>query len=131
MSGYKRYCKVLALKNEPHLIEEYKKVHGIGQVWPEIIQGMKEVGILDMEIYISGNKLFMIMDTVPDFDHDKAMTELAKKSRQAKWEKFVSKFQDTSANATAKNKWQLIERIFEMDQKEEYKAKDGQLKQYK
>ena len=114
MSGYKRYCKVLALKDEPHLIEEYKKVHGIGQVWPEIIQGMKEVGIIDMEIYISGNQLFMIMDTVPDFDHDKAMKKLASLPRQKEWEEYVSQFQQAGSKADTPEKWQPIERIFKL-----------------
>src|SRR3972149_9975682 len=118
--NYKRYCKTLTLKDDPELIEKYKKVHGIGAVWPEIKQGMKEVGIIDMEIYISGNQLFMIMDTVPDFNHEKAMSELAKKPRQAEWEAFVSKFQVTAADASAKKKWQLMERIFELDQEKEY-----------
>ena len=131
MAAYKRYCKTLTLKDDPELIEEYKKVHGIGAVWPEIKQGMKEVGIIDMEIYISGNQLFMIMDTVPDFDHDKAMSELAIKPKQAEWEAYVSKFQVTSADASAKKKWQLMDRIFELDQEKDFNGEDGQLKTYK
>lgn len=115
MTEYKRYCKTLKLENDPTLIEAYKKVHAPGAVWPEITQGMREVGILEMEIYIFGNRLFMIMDTVPDFDHDKAMAELAKKPRQAEWEAYVSRFQNTSADASADEKWQLMERIFRMD----------------
>jgi L-rhamnose mutarotase len=77
---------------------------------------MREAGIVDMEIYILGNQLFMIMDTVPDFDHDKAMKELAKKPRQAEWEAFVSRFQKTSADASADEKWQLMERIYKLDE---------------
>ncbi len=96
------------------MIEAYKKVHAPGAAWPEITQGMKEVGIIDMEIYIHGNQLFMIMDTVPDFDHDRAMKELAKKPRQSEWEAYVSHFQQTSANATADEKWQLMERIYKL-----------------
>jgi L-rhamnose mutarotase len=76
---------------------------------------MKEVGILDMEIYILGTRLFMIMDTVPDFDHDKAMAELAGKPLQSEWEAYVSRFQQTSAEATADEKWQLMERIYKLD----------------
>jgi L-rhamnose mutarotase len=109
---FKRFCKTMELQNNPELIDEYKKVHSKGAAWPEIIQGMREVGIVDMEIYIFKNRLYMIMDTVPDFDHDKAMTELAKKPRQKEWEAFVSHFQKTSSNATADEKWQLIERIY-------------------
>jgi len=110
-----RYCKTLTLKNDAQLIEAYKKVHAPGAVWPEITQGMREVGILDMEIYLSGNRLFMIMETVPDFDHDKAMAMLANKPGQSEWEAYVSRFQNTSAGATADEKWQLMDRIFKMD----------------
>ncbi len=111
----KRYCKTMELRNDAALIENYKKVHAKGAAWPEITQGMKEVGILDMEIYLLGTKLFMIMDTVMDFDHDKAMAELAKKPRQSEWEAYVSQFQNTSAQATADQKWQIMERIYKME----------------
>ncbi len=123
---FKRYCKTLTLKDDPELIEEYKKVHAMGNTWPEISRGMKEVGILDMEIYIFGNQLFMIMDTEIDFDHEKAMAELSKKPRQAEWETYVSKFQNTSENVSVADKWQLMERIYKLDQKKEYDAIHGQ-----
>lgn len=127
---YKRYCKTLRLYDDPALIEKYKKAHGIGQVWPEISQGMKEVGIMDMEIYIHGNTLFMIMDTIPGFDHEKAMKILSNKPRQSEWEKHMSQFQKTTSDTSADEKWQLMERIFELDQEKEYKAIDGQGKEF-
>ncbi|MDE3058870.1 MAG: L-rhamnose mutarotase [Bacteroidota bacterium] len=113
---HKRFCKTLELKNDPALIEEYKNVHR--NVWREITQGMKDVGILDMEIYLFGARLFMIMDTVPEFDHDKAMAALATKPRQREWEAFVSRFQKASADATADEKWQLMERVYKLDEKQ-------------
>lgn len=126
---FKRYCKTLLLQDDQQLIAAYKEVHAKGNTWPEIGQGMKEVGIIDMEIYLNGNRLFMIMDTVADFDHDKAMAELAKKPRQAEWEAFVSRFQLSSESATADEKWQLMERIYELDQQEEFKTEEGQQKE--
>lgn len=111
---YKRYCKALKLEDDAQLIEEYKKVHAAGAGWPEITQGMRDVGIIDMEIYIIGTQLFMIMDTVADFDHDAAMTILATKPRQSEWEAYVSRFQKTSAKASADEKWQVMERIYKM-----------------
>lgn len=127
---FKRFCKILTLKDDPELIEKYKEVHGIKNAWPEITMGMKEVGIIDMEIYIHGNVLFMIMDTVADFDHEKAMINLASKPRQNEWEDYVSRFQNTDAGASAGSKWTLMERIYELDQKTEYKAISGQVKKY-
>lgn len=127
---FKRYCKILTLKDDPELIKQYKNVHGINNAWPEITQGMKDVGIIDMEIYIHGNILFMIMDTVADFDHEKAMTALAAKPRQKEWESYVSKFQNTDSGATATAKWTLMDRIYEMDQKKEFKPISGQVKKH-
>ena len=129
MAEFKRYCKTLKLRENPQLIENYKKVHAMGAAWPEITEGMKKVGILDMEIYLTGTRLFMIMDTVADFNHDAAMAELATLPRQAEWEAYVSQFQQSSSDASADEKWQLIERIYEMDQKEHSTPEQGYKKQ--
>ena len=113
--SFKRYCKFLSLQDNKDLIEKYKQVHAPGKVWPEITRGIREVGILDMEIYLHGNCAFMIMDTVPDFDHDKAMKELALKPKQKEWEEYVSQFQQAGAKAATPEKWELVERIFQLD----------------
>ncbi|WP_281614778.1 L-rhamnose mutarotase [Flammeovirga sp. SubArs3] len=126
---FKRYCKTLSLSDNPTLIEEYKKVHAKGYAWKEITEGMKEVGILDMEIYIHSTQLFMIMDTVADFDHEEQMKVLATKPRQSEWEKFVSRFQEADENTDADGKWELMERIYELEQKEDYTPIDGQVKE--
>lgn len=125
MAQYKRYCKTLELEQDPAKIAEYKRLHARGNAWPEISDGMKAVGIIDMEIYISGTTLFMIMDTVPDFDHDEAMTRLAGMERQAEWEKTVSPFQKTAPGSSAKEKWRLLERIYKLDEKRDEKAEEG------
>ncbi|MCE4565258.1 L-rhamnose mutarotase [Maribellus sp. CM-23] len=111
----KRYCKTLQLENDPQSMEAYRKVHAPGAVWPEITQGMREVGIIDMEIYLHENTLFMIMETVVDFDHETAMTELASKPRQTEWEAYVSQFQKASGSASADDKWNVMEKIYKMD----------------
>ncbi|WP_022823843.1 L-rhamnose mutarotase [Hymenobacter norwichensis] len=112
---FKRYCKTLTLQDDAALIEQYKQAHGPDAVWPEINQGLREVGVLKMEIYLLGRQLFMIMDTIADFDHEQAMTALATKPRQAEWEAYVSQFQKTTATNTANEKWQLMERIYTLD----------------
>jgi len=125
MKKFKRYCKTLQLENDSILIKEYKRLHAMGNAWPEITQGMKDVGIVDMEIYIDETTLFMIMDTEENFDHDKAMAKLATLPRQSEWEATVSKFQKTSVSSLAKDKWKLIERIYKMDQEREFTLEKG------
>jgi L-rhamnose mutarotase len=127
MKKFKRYCKTLQLENDVEFIEEYKKVHAMGNAWPVITQGMKDVGIIDMEIYLDGTTLFMIMDTERNFDHDKAMKKLASLPRQSEWEATVSKYQKASVSSSANEKWKLIERIYKLDQDSEYKVEDGYL----
>jgi L-rhamnose mutarotase len=124
-TAFKRYCKCLELEDDPALIEEYRKLHAMGAGWPDITAGMREVGIVDMEIYISGTTLFMIMDTKADFDHQKAMARLATLPRQAEWEALVSRYQKTSRDASAGQKWRLLERIYKMDQKQQCDPADG------
>ena len=111
----KRYCKTLELIDDPKMIELYKKAHAPGSAWPEITRGMHEVGILDMEIYLHQTRLFMIMDTIPDFDHEQAMIELSQKPRQGEWEAWMSRFQKASTNAFTDEKWQLMERIYKLE----------------
>ncbi|MCQ2307745.1 MAG: L-rhamnose mutarotase [Bacteroidales bacterium] len=121
MKGYKskrydfptvHYCRTLELRNNPELIKEYRRRHEKGNVWQEIIDGIRQVGILEMEIYILGTRLFMIVETPADLDLDAAMNKLATLPRQAEWEAYMSELQDTSANATSDEKWQMMERMF-------------------
>ncbi|KWW25799.1 MAG: hypothetical protein F082_413 [bacterium F082] len=106
----KRYCQTLTLVDDSELIEKYVEAHA--NVWPEVIAGQREVGILDMQIYRHGRHLFMIMDTVDDFDFDRDMARLATLPRQAEWEAYVSQFQGCAAGASSAEKWQRMERIF-------------------
>ena len=111
---FKRYCQTLTLKNDPKLIEEYKFWHNNENRWPEIPAGIRQVGILEMEIYILGNQLFMIVETPIDFDWDIAFGKLSSLEKQAEWEAFVSKFQAVAMGKSSAEKWTLMERIFNL-----------------
>ena len=106
----KRYCQTLALVDDEEMITKYVEAHA--HVWPEIIEGQRQVGILDMQIYRKERQLFMIMDTIDGFDFERDMAKLATLPRQAEWEAYVAQFQGCAANARSDEKWQLMERIF-------------------
>ncbi len=108
----KRYCRTMNLKDDPALIAEYIKRHSKEESWPEIRQGIRDVGILEMEIYILGNRLFMIVETPLDFDWNTAMARLATLPRQQEWEDFMAIFQDCKEGDTADEKWKMMERMF-------------------
>lgn len=106
----KRYCQYLKLVDDEELIAKYIEAHA--HVWPEIIEGQRQVGILDMQIYRKSRNLFMIMDVKDDFDFQRDMARLATLPRQADWEAYVAQFQGCKADARSDEKWQLMERIF-------------------
>ena len=101
---------MLTLVDNLEMIKKYVEAHA--NVWPEVIQGQREVGILDMQIYRNGRQLFMICDTVDEFDWDRDMAKLATLPRQAEWEAYVSQFQGCKVDARSDEKWKLMERIF-------------------
>ena len=108
----KQNCQMLDLKNDPALIAEYKKRHSPGYYWKEIGEGIQAVGILNMEIYLLDNHLFMIVDTPVDFDWKSAFDKLATLPRQAEWERYMANFQEADPNATSDEKWKLMELMF-------------------
>ena len=110
----KRYCQTLELRDNPELIAEYRRRHGRGNAWPEILEGIRQVGMLEMEIYILGTRLFMIVETPLDFDWDEAMARLATLPRQAEWEELTGRYQQALPGASSAEKWKLMERIFHL-----------------
>ncbi|MDE6327767.1 MAG: L-rhamnose mutarotase [Duncaniella sp.] len=110
----KRYCRTLDLKDNQELITEYRRRHAEENFWPEILAGIKEVGILEMDIYIRGTRLFMIIEVPADLDLEAAMTRLATLPRQQEWEDYMSIFQDAKPGASSAEKWQPMERVFHL-----------------
>ena len=108
----KRYCQTMDLRDNAELIRKYKEAHDRDHFWDEIKQGIRSVGILEMEIYILGTRLFMIVETPLDFDWDSAMARLATLPRQEEWETYVAQFQQCNENATSDEKWRMMDRIF-------------------
>ena len=110
----KRYVQTMELKDNPELIKKYKEAHSEEKAWREILDGIRAVGILEMEIYIAGPRLVMICDTALDFNWDEAMARLATLPRQQEWEEYVAAFQQCDAQATSDQKWQRMERMFRL-----------------
>lgn len=109
-----RYCQTLDLKDAPKLIAEYRRLHSAEGVWPEIVRGIRSVGINEMGIFLLGTRLVMIIDTPDDFDWKGAMNRLATLPKQAEWELLTGQFQQARVGATSDEKWQMMERIFHL-----------------
>ncbi|SDC01593.1 L-rhamnose mutarotase [Pedobacter soli] len=106
----KRYCLALDLVDDVKLIEEYKQYHQ--SVWPEIKESISSSGIENLEIYLTGNRLFMIMEVNESFSFEaKGAADLANPKVQ-EWETLMWKFQQALPGAKPGEKWILMDQIF-------------------
>jgi len=108
----KRYCLALDLADDKQLIAEYEAHHR--QVWPEILASIKEAGIEQMEIYRTGNRLFMIMETDDHFNFEKKAKADAVNDKVQQWEELMWKYQQGLPGAKPGEKWVLMEKIFSL-----------------
>lgn len=108
-----RYCLTVDLKEDPALIEEYKAIHK--NIWPDIRDRIIADGITVMDIYISGNRLFMIMEVKDGFSFDKKAASDAADPRVQEWENFMWSFQQALPWAKPGEKWVIMEQIFTLN----------------
>ena len=108
----KRYCLALDLKDSPQLIEEYTRHHQ--KVWPEITQSIRDAGIEDMEIYLLGTRLFMIMEVNDHFSFEEKARADQNNPKVQEWENLMWKFQQPLPQARPGEKWIRMERIFKL-----------------
>ncbi|UAL12666.1 L-rhamnose mutarotase [Caulobacter segnis] len=111
-----RHCLALDLKDDPALIERYEAWHAPGAVPPAVIASIRAADIRDMQIWRLGTRLFMIMETGPDFSPEaKAAADLASEDVQA-WERLMWEFQQPLPDAVDDEKWLPMRRIFALDE---------------
>ena len=111
----KRRCLTLDLKSDTNLMAEYKKYHE--KIWPEITAGLHEAGVTDMEIYLFGNRMFMIFEYPENVDIDANMAKMNARPKNKEWEELMWKFQQSVPGSKPGDKWVEMQRIFKLEPK--------------
>ena len=111
----KRYCLTLDLKNDPQLIEKYKWHHAPENQWPQINENIKKAGVTDMEIYLFGTRMFMIMEVNETFTFEK-MDEINQHPKSIEWEELMWDFQAPVPGSKPGEKWVLMEQVYKLPQ---------------
>ena len=108
----RRWCLALDLKNDPAPIAEYCRLHEM--IWPEIAASIRSAGIVGMEIWRTGNRLFMVMETNETFDGATKAAADAANPKVQEWEQLMWRFQAPLPWADPGQKWVPMERIFDL-----------------
>ena len=107
-----RHCLALDLKDDAAAIAEYKRYHV--KIWPEVRDSLFEAGITDMEIYLMGTRLFMIMDVDETFSLAAKATADAANARVQDWEAIMGRFQQPLPQSRPGQRWVEMERVFNL-----------------
>ena len=107
-----RFCLTLDLKDDPSLIAEYKHYHE--HVWPEVIKSIKDSGVEDLEIYLLGTRMFMIMEVNDGFSFESKAEADRRNPKVQEWEDLMWRFQKALPETKPGEKWTRMERIFKL-----------------
>ena len=105
----RRYALALDLADDPHLIAEYERHHT--RVWPAIEESLRGSGIDRLEIYRTGNRLFMVMEVSSAFSFDAKAAADAGNPAVQEWEQLMWTYQRALPWAKPGEKWVLMDRI--------------------
>ena len=107
-----KFCLALDLIEDEAMIREYETHHAPGNAWPEVTQHDIDAGILNIEIFRTGNRMFMILETDDAFNFETKALFDQENPKIAEWEALMWKFQKPLPWAKEGEKWVLMNRIF-------------------
>jgi L-rhamnose mutarotase len=93
------------------LIRKFEEYHQ--NVWPEVLDSLRDSGIEHMEIYRIGNRLFMVIEVEDHFSFDKKAKMDAANEKVQEWEVLMWEYQQALPMAKPGEKWLPMEKIFE------------------
>ena len=108
-----RFAQALDLVEDPLLIAEYEQAHQ--KIWPAVRDHLRQFGILEMEIYRLGTRLFMWVEADPAVFNPKSFGAASADSATIQaWETLMWKYQRPAPWAAVGEKWTAMQRIFSL-----------------
>ena len=108
-----RYALAQDLVDDIAKIAEYEKAHVT--IWPEVRRHLRAEGVLNMEIYRLGTRLFMLMDVDPAVYSAESMAAAAMANPTiVEWEKLMGRYQRPTPWAAKGEKWTPMQCIFNL-----------------
>ena len=113
----KSFAQALDLKDSQEIVDTYRNFHR--KVWPEVIEGLKAVGITNMKIFLKGRRLFMYLEAQDDFDVTRDFGRYMNSARAQEWDTIMRDFQMPVPGAASGEWWSRMEEVFDLNQKQD------------
>lgn len=91
--------------------EEYRRTHR--NVWPELLQAIKDVGIHNYSIFLDGTDLFLYLETEGDFE--KAWRPLRQTEISRRWQEYMSPILEPAQGLDPGEAPKTMEEVFHLD----------------
>ena len=109
----RNFAQALDLVDDPQRITEYRDWHT--RVWPEVIEGLKRIGITRMQIFLHGTRLFMYFQATDAFDPQRDYASYAADPRTQEWDQMMRRYQKQIPGADPNVWWTPMELIFDLE----------------
>ncbi len=107
----KSFALTIDLKDDDVLVQKYIDHHS--QPYSEVVLSLRKVGIQEIRIWLLGHRLFMLLDTIDDFDPEVDFPKyLELDPKCMEWEELMTTFQKPLEEAAEGQKWAPMTEIF-------------------
>jgi L-rhamnose mutarotase len=108
-----RHVLAVDLKDDPALIETYREHHR--RVWPEVLRSLRGAGLADMQIYMLGRRLVMVVDLQDGLDVRRVFAaHAASDPRVAEWEALMKSMQQPPPGSAPGEWWADMQPVFHL-----------------
>ena len=109
-----RLCFALDLIDDRALIEEYKRFHAPGGPPAAVTRAIRDSGIESLQIYLCGNRLFMILEGSGAFSLQSKAQADADDVDVQRWEALMWQFQQPLPWSAPGQKWVPADKIYDL-----------------
>jgi L-rhamnose mutarotase len=106
----KRFGQIIEIR--PEQFERYKDYHS--QVWPEVLNKIKECKIINYSIFHKNGFLFAYFEYEGE-DFEKDMQKMAADSKTQEWWEIIKPMQQPVINRLHDEWWANMEEVFHID----------------
>jgi L-rhamnose mutarotase len=107
-----RSVLTIDLRDDPAAIESYREHHE--RVWPEVLASLRAAGVRDMNIYLQGRRLVMVVDTEDRDFRGCFAIHATSDPRVIEWEALMRTLQQPAPGTPPGDWWAQMEPVFSL-----------------